>query len=446
MKSKVALTAEGGIDWGGVLKSDIVMLLAGVGSFLLMLWIGGRIGAMGIFAGVWLAGWLLFWYLTKRQVRETAIMANAIIAVFVFAKDLFRGTGVGDRLAMRSEMCSNTWGELGLTGADMAATSNSQVAEGLWGLASGGLFGQGLGHGSPNWIPAFHTDMVLESIGEQMGLIGLLAVVGLLWWLLHRTLAIGFRSRNSFTFYLCVGVAIVTAVQFIIISLGSTGVIPLTGVAVPFLSYGKVSMILNLLAFGLVLSVATFSPKGDKKTPAEEAERRKMKSYDAPVMVTRVAFVGVSAFLLCVFAWFTTLTRNEILIKPLYVIASNGDAVIQYNPRIAELTRTLNAGNIYDRRGLLLATSDTSLVKPENYVNCGVSTEEVENVTLLHTRRYYPLGDRLLFMVGDNNTTLNLSYNEYNPIGYVAENQHMTRLRGFDNVLYKDNKQVKVIF
>lgn len=439
VKSKVALTADGGIDWGGVLKSDIVMLLAGVGSFLLMLWIGGKIGAMGIFAGVWLAGWLLFWFFYKRQIRETAIMANAIIAVFVFAKDLFRGTGVGDRLAMRSEMCSNTWGELGLTGADMAATSNSQVAEGLWGLASGGLFGQGLGHGSPNWIPAFHTDMVLESIGEQMGWIGLLAVVGLLWWLLHRTLAIGFRSRNSFTFYLCVGVAIVTAVQFIIIALGSTGVIPLTGVAVPFLSYGKVSMILNLLAFGLVLSVATFPPKGDQKSPAEEAERRKMKSYDAPVMVTRVAFVGVSAFLLCVFAWFTTLTRNEILVKPLYVIASNGDAVIQYNPRIAELTRTLKAGNIYDRRGLLLATSDTSLIKPENYVNCGVSAEEVRNVALLHTRRYYPLGDHLLFMVGDNNSRrLNLSYYENNPIGYVAENQHMTRLRGFDNVLYKD--------
>lgn len=443
VKSKVALTADGGIDWGGVLKSDIVMLLAGVGSFLLMLWIGGKIGAMGIFAGVWLAGWLLFWFFYKRQIRETAIMANAIIAVFVFAKDLFRGTGVGDRLAMRSEMCSNTWGELGLTGADMAATSNSQVAEGLWGLASGGLFGQGLGHGSPNWIPAFHTDMVLESIGEQMGWIGLLAVVGLLWWLLHRTLAIGFRSRNGFTFYLCVGVAIVTAVQFIIIALGSTGVIPLTGVAVPFLSYGKVSMILNLLAFGLVLSVATFSPKGDQKSPAEEAERRKMKSYDAPVMVTRVAFVGVSAFLLCVFAWFTTLTRDEILVKPLYVIASNGDAVIQYNPRIAELTRTLKAGNIYDRRGLLLATSDTSLVKSADYVNCGVSAEEVQNVRLLHTRRYYPLGDRLLFMVGDNNSTLNLSYNEYNPIGYVAENQHMTRLRGFDNVLYEDEAHTR---
>ena len=444
VKSKSDISSDGnGIDWSGLMKSDIVALFAGVVTFFLMLWIGSLVYLKGLFAAVWFVGWIAFWYIRKRQVFETAIMANSIFTVFVFAQIWFKGTGLGDRLAQRSAMCTNTWGNLGLTGGDMAATTNGQVAEGLWGLASGGFWGQGLGKGTPNWIPAFHTDMVLESLGEVMGMFGLLIVVGLLLVLLHWMVATGFKSRNTFTLYLCLGIAIVTAVQFIVIALGSTGIIPLTGVAVPFLSYGSVSMVMNLLAFGVVLSVSLFTPEAEEETPRALAEKRKVETYDGPVMITRFAYFCMSVFLLFVFFHYTVVARNSNMVKPLYVIASRGDAVLQYNPRINALVRQLNAGNIYDRRGRLLATSDKSLITPSDYSDCNIPFEEVEQVKKRHVRRYYPFGERLFFMLGDVNSPLYYNYNEHNPIGYLAESQHLSLLRGYDNVLYEDEQRTK---
>lgn len=424
-----------------VSKSDISLLIVGVVSFVSMLWIGGKLQLSGLFAVLWFLIWIVVWALVKRKLVETPIMANAVIAVFVFAKDL--PGSIGERFATRSAMCSNPWGNLGLDSTTPIATPNGQVAEGLWGLASGGFWGQGFGNGTPNYIPAFHTDMVLTSLGEIMGWTGITLVILLIFALLHYTLDVGYRSHHQFSFFVCIGIAVVTAVQFTVITLGSTGVIPLTGVAVPLLSYGKVSMITTLAAFGLVLSVQSHTHHSRNDSAAERAAENLVLPYDAPIAVTRATWFFITLFLIGVLTNPMVINRNQTLVHPLFVTTLRGDNIIQYNPRIADITRNLHSGNIYDRNGLLLATSVADSVKKDAYTQCGVYQDELNDVLLKRTRRYYPLGDRLLFVVGDINPTISLPFNEYNPMGYVAESQYMSYLRGYDNVLYLDEEHQK---
>ena len=247
IKSKVDLegiTSEDQLK--KIFTCDFAMLVYGVISFTMFLYIDSYLGNMGIFCIAWFVVWIILG-ITKQQIHETPIFFNFIVAAFIFGGSLLDKVpgleSVAERLDSRNEMCSNTWGTLPIDGDIADAGENTQVAEGLWGLASGGLWGQGLGNGSTHFIPAFHTDMILESIGEQMGFVGIFIIILLLAILLRRTIVVGYETSHPFTFYLCLGIAIVTAIQFVIISLGSTGIIPLTGVTVPLLSYGNVSMI-----------------------------------------------------------------------------------------------------------------------------------------------------------------------------------------------------------
>ena len=133
-----------------------------------------------------------------------------------------------------------------------------------------------------------------------MGFIGILVVVMTLAVLMRRVLVAGFRTSHPFAFYLCLGIAIVTAVQFLIISLGSTGMMPLTGVTVPFFSYGKVSMILNLAAMGIVLAVSGRSSDGADSQNAAVAElnRENIGKYTYSLSVLIFVYLLTMVFIL----------------------------------------------------------------------------------------------------------------------------------------------------
>ena len=431
-----------------ILSCDLAMLVYGVLSFVIMLYVGSLLGLMWVFCLSWFALWIIFG-LFKKRIFESAIVFNLIIAAFVFGASIMNaipGLGsVGERLESRNEMCTNTWGTLPLDGATADAGENTQVAEGLWGLASGGFFGQGIGKGYPSLIPAFHTDMILSSIGEQLGFIGILAIVILLILLLRKTVLQGYKAAHPFTFYLCLGIAVVTGVQFIIITLGSTGIIPLTGVTVPFFSFGKVSMILNLAAFGIVLSIAGRAAR-EREVSAEVAELRKnqMKKYDYSIALTSLAFFVVSVFILGVYLKYQVFQRDEILIRPVYVNNNEGYPVVKYNPRFDLISDKMPVGNIYDRNGVLLATSDINLLNTNfsNLLTNGVDTTYLTEHMKLRLRRYYPYGNHLFFMLGDYNTQF--LFKSSGTRGYFAEHEHLSYLRGYDNRLIKDGKEVKV--
>lgn len=433
-----------------ILTCDLAMLIYGVILFIIFLCVGNVIGSMGIGCIAWFFIWIIIG-ITKKQIFESPIFFNLILAAFIFGGSILSDSkisklqSVGERLESRNEMCTNTWGTLPIDGMVADAGENTQVAEGLWGLASGGLWGQGLGNGSPHFIPAFHTDMILESIGEQLGFVGILVIIVLMALLLRKTIILGYKTLHPFAFYLCLGIAIVTAVQFVIISLGSTGIIPLSGVTVPFFSYGKVSMILNLAAFGIILSISKHNVTDNQEITPEVVKLRKqnISTYNYSVSILSWVYSCLALFIVSVFFYYQFIDRNDTLIRPVYVNNAYGVPVIEYNPRIDEIVRKMHAGDIYDRKGVLLATSDVKkLSSNEELSDIRAKIPLInDNVTQLNNkrmRRYYPFGEHLFFMLGDFNTKLLFSSGDA-ARGYMAEARHLDELRGYDNKLKDEN-------
>ena len=435
IKSKIDLEGASDDKLRRIFTCDIAMLIYGVVTFIIFLYVGYLLDNMGLLCIAWFVIWLVVG-VVKKQIHETPVFFNFIVAAFIFGGSILchvPGLGsVAERLDSRNEMCVNTWGTLPIDGDTENAGENTQVAEGLWGLASGGFFGQGLGNGSPRFIPAFHTDMILESIGEQMGFLGIFFIILLLAILLRKTIVLGYNTYHPFTFYLCTGIAVVTAIQFIIISLGSTGIIPLTGVTVPFFSYGKVSMILNLAAFGLILSVASHAKSEAKSanSEVEELTKQNISKYNYSISLLSWAYCLLAMIISCVFLYYQVLDRGDTLVRPVYVQNSNGVPIVEYNPRIYQLMKNMRVGDIYDRNGVLLATSNPSKLEASVYKSILGSDYKLE--TTKYQRRYYPFGAHLAFMLGDYNSDIYTF--KSGDAGYVAEWRHLAELRGFDNL------------
>ncbi len=131
-----------------------------------------------------------------------------------------------------------------------------QIVQSLYALASGGLFGVGTGFGSPGVIPAVQTDMVISAIGEELGLMGTLAVLALFMLLVYRGYHIAFGARTGYEQLLAVGLTTILGLQAIIIIGGAIKLIPLTGITLPFISYGGSSLITNCVIIGLLLRIS----------------------------------------------------------------------------------------------------------------------------------------------------------------------------------------------
>ena len=118
-----------------------------------------------------------------------------------------------------------------------------QVVQALHAFARGGLLGVGLGAGLPEIagrppIPEVHTDFPLAAIGEELGILGVVAILGLYLVVIERGLRIGAAAADDFRSLLAIGLALVIGVQAFIIAAGNLKVLPLTGVTLPFISYG----------------------------------------------------------------------------------------------------------------------------------------------------------------------------------------------------------------
>lgn len=135
-----------------------------------------------------------------------------------------------------------------------------QIVQSLYALASGGLFGVGTGFGSPGVIPAVQTDMVISAIGEELGLMGTLAVLALFMMLVYRGYHIAFSARSGYEQLLAVGLTTILGLQAIIIIGGAIKLIPLTGITLPFISYGGSSLITNCVIIGLLLRISAPRP------------------------------------------------------------------------------------------------------------------------------------------------------------------------------------------
>ncbi len=160
---------------------------------------------------------------------------------------------LSSRVALRVDIWLDPW-------SPAQADRAFQILQSLFAFASGGLFGQGLGQGLPGLIPAVHTDFVYAALVEEFGLAGGLGLLLLLAAFIYRGVRLAQDSESGFEALLAGGIAALIGVQTWVIVGGNAKLIPLTGVTLPFLSYGGSSLTTVLIATGLLLNLSAPHP------------------------------------------------------------------------------------------------------------------------------------------------------------------------------------------
>ena len=158
-----------------------------------------------------------------------------------------------------------------------ASGAGYQVVQALYAFGRGGILGMGLGGGLPEVagrlpIPAVHTDFPFAALGEELGLIGILGLLGLYLVVIERGLRIAASAADDFRALLAAGLSLVVGVQAFIIAAGNLKLIPLTGITLPFISYGGSSLLANAIVVGLLLAL---SDRGVEPPPPPRQRRRR---------------------------------------------------------------------------------------------------------------------------------------------------------------------------
>ncbi|HEU4672227.1 MAG TPA: FtsW/RodA/SpoVE family cell cycle protein [Candidatus Limnocylindrales bacterium] len=201
------------------------------------------LGAALLFFAVFL---LLLYIATARAIYVVV----GIVAFVAGAALMYRLFGV---VQTRVDVWLDPW-------ADPQGAGYQQI-QALYAFARGGLLGTGLGAGLPTVggrlpIPAIHTDFPLAALGEELGLVGIMAILGLYLVVIERGLRIAASAADDFRALLAAGLSLVVGVQAFIIAAGNLKLIPLTGITLPFISYGGSSLLANGVVVGLLLAIS----------------------------------------------------------------------------------------------------------------------------------------------------------------------------------------------
>jgi cell division protein FtsW len=147
---------------------------------------------------------------------------------------------------------------------------NWQLTQSLLGLGSGGILGVGLGQSKAKlfYLPEAHTDFIFSIIGEEMGLLGTLGILAAFMFFAWRGFRIAYRCRDRFGTYLAFGLTfIIVLCSFINVAVAS-GLFPVTGLPLPFVSYGGSSVVMALASVGILLNISRYSMPSTGKTEA----------------------------------------------------------------------------------------------------------------------------------------------------------------------------------
>jgi len=131
-----------------------------------------------------------------------------------------------------------------------------QIAQGVFAMGTGSLSGAGPGLGRPDLIPNATTDFIFAAVGEELGFAGTVSVLALFSLVIAVGLGISFRSRDMFRKLLAAGLTFVFAVRTFLIIGGVVRVVPLTGITLPFMSYGGSALVGNLILIALLLRIS----------------------------------------------------------------------------------------------------------------------------------------------------------------------------------------------
>jgi cell division protein FtsW (lipid II flippase) len=389
--------------------------------------------------------WLRYFRVPRwKDVRPLAVSMGLVLAFFFLQKDLGpalvltcvflalygigRGHGafvltgfallfagfalaywIGEPATVRQRVLiwSNPWNN-GVPGGN-------QIAHGLWALSTGGAWGSGPGLGRPEMVPAGHTDFVLAAVGEELGFAGLAVVVLLYAILGWRCLRIALRAPGDYSAFLAVGVALGLVVQALVISGGLLGLVPLSGVVTPFLSYGRSSMLANCFAVGVVLAIA------QRRGPLREHLRLPVRAV-AGVLVAGALAVTARA------AWIQVVHADDIASASSLSEQADGGYRFEQNPRLLAAARTLMRGTIYDRNGLPLATSRPDEIGSLGTIYRAAGVTPARDCDRTESR-CYPLGGITFHLTGDWNQQSNWGARNSSYI----ERDSDAQLKGYDD-------------
>jgi cell division protein FtsW (lipid II flippase) len=196
-----------------------------------------------------------------------------LIGVGLFASGSFIAWTLFPHVQARVDIWLHPFAERNVSG------DSYQLVQALFGLGTGGILGQGLGQGRPDIVPFAKTDFIVSAIGEELGVTGLMAILVVYALVVQRGLRTAVAVRDSFGKLLAAGLAFSMALQVFVVVGGVTRLIPLTGLTMPFLSYGGSSLVANwaLIALLLRISDAARRPAPPPPPSIDEASTQVVK-------------------------------------------------------------------------------------------------------------------------------------------------------------------------
>ena len=221
-----------GMKFGNYYLMGIIYL------FVLFLFLQKDLGSVLIFLSVFIA--LQFVY---EEDRKLVLINLSILVVCAVA-----GYYIFPHVRSRVQTWLDPWKYID--------TRGYQITQSLFAIAEGGFFGTGLGLGYPEFIPEVHTDFIFPAICEEMGIFTGIGIIMLFLILVYRGFKIAINQRYRFYRIVALGISILFGIQSFIIFGGVLNMIPLTGITIPFVSYGGSSMLSSFIALG-ILQVAS---------------------------------------------------------------------------------------------------------------------------------------------------------------------------------------------
>ena len=300
-------------------------------SMVLLVW-QQDLGAASLFFILFLS--LLYVATGQRSYLIGGLFLFSLAVVFAYV-------AFGDVVAPRVNTWLNPWPQ--------ASDQAYQVVQSLYAFGAGHLIGQGIGQGFPDYIPVVHSDFAFAAIGEEWGFLGAMAIVVCFAVLAERGIRTalaaisGFPPRHFYS-YLATGITVMFAAQSLLIMSGVTKLLPLTGVTLPFVSYGGSSLLISFVLVGFLLYLSAcfgFAIMIERQDYSEAAIARRLSNLLLAMLVGSL-IVGVAL-------GYWSVVRSEVL-------AARPD-----NPRTVEAELRVQRGRIVDRNNVVLAENTGSL-------------------------------------------------------------------------------------
>ncbi len=278
------------------------------GLALLILFAQRDLGTVSIF--VLLYAFVVYVAIGKVQI----LLANAVLLVTAG----WLGYHFFDVVRLRMEAWLNPW-------LDPSGRSY-HIVQSLLAIANGGWLGRGPGMGSPTLVPISHSDSIFAAIAEESGLVGVIALLILFALIINRGLHIAVRAEDHFRYYLSCGLIVYLVIQSILIIGGNIRLLPLTGVTLPYVSYGGTSLLTAWLALLLLLHISN-----------NEEARPPLKVNIRPLLHICFFLMGALVSIACVTGWWGLYRGSDLLGRT-------------DNARRSIAERYVRRGDIHDRR------------------------------------------------------------------------------------------------